>query len=213
MRAKLAGTQSWASVLCYPTLSSCSRRALPCRRACACGGDVGILAKQRDCGWHGRADQHQVSNGAERRQECHPGGRVSLFKSWSALLPVAAAAQWYGWKGMFCHVLPVTCRYLVSYEHMGLLSIHCMSGCQCEGLDDISGMHVHRTSVTLFKYFPASQHEQCRLKVKSKHDNEGGGDKVRIDALMVASSVSEDPGLSKWMNFLAPEKNLLVGGA
>ena len=80
--------------------------------------------------------------------------------------------------------------YLVSYEHMGLFSVQCVSGCRCAGAHNISTTHAHQTSVSRFFYFTASQHGQCRLKVTAKHDDVSGGDKVKVDALMVTSTVS-----------------------
>ena len=102
--------------------------------------------------------------------------------------------------------------YLVSYEGMGLFSIQCASGCECEGVYNVSGTHMHHTSVSMFKYFSASQHEQCRLKVTSKHDEETGGDKVKIDTLMVATAISGNPRYLFYMNNLWPEGHLILGG-
>ena len=101
--------------------------------------------------------------------------------------------------------------YLVSYEHMGRFSIQCVAGCQCAGVHDVSATHTHHTSVEKLHYFTASQHGQCRLKVTSQHDDESGGDKVKIDALMVSSQVSTYDTKVGFMNLEFPEDDLIVG--
>ena len=85
--------------------------------------------------------------------------------------------------------------YLVSYEHMGRFSVGCVSGCQCEGVHNISSTHIWHSSIYKFIYFSATQHEHCRLQITSIHDSETGGNKVKVDMLMVATGIS-----ANWVN-------------
>ena len=100
--------------------------------------------------------------------------------------------------------------YLESYEGMGRFDVECMSGCACEGVHNISGTHDWRTSVSVLKYFAANQHEQCRLKVTSRHDPASGGNKVKVDTLMVASAISGDPKKLWFMDIMWPEGSLML---
>jgi hypothetical protein len=86
----------------------------------------------------------------------------------------------------------VAAGYLVSYEQMGRFSIACVSGCKCDGVHNVSGIHPWHTSVYRFAYFAATQHEQCRLRITSMRYGKQGGNKVKIDTLMVATGVSAD---------------------
>ena len=90
--------------------------------------------------------------------------------------------------------------YLVSYENMGRFSVGCVSGCLCDGAHNISTSHPWPTSIYKLIYFSATQHEHCRIRVTSIHDDETNGNKVKFDMLMVATGIS-----ASWvhqMNFI-----------
>ena len=85
--------------------------------------------------------------------------------------------------------------YLVSYKNMGRFSLACVSGCRCDGVQNISSSHPWPTSIYKLIYFSATQHAQCRLKVTSIHDADTNGNKVKFDMLMIATGVP-----ASWVN-------------
>ncbi len=79
---------------------------------------------------------------------------------------------------------------LKSFEHMGSLSIECVSGCTCNGIPQQSMSHVQHTSEYRFTYFPVSQNKECRVKVTSLPESDLGEHKIKFDTLMIGSGIN-----------------------
>ena len=100
---------------------------------------------------------------------------------------------------------------LKSYEHMGYLSIECVSGCACKGIPRQSMAHGTHTSEYRFTYFPVSQHKECRVKVTSLPETDTGEHKIKFDTLMIGSGIdaiwadlfNEVSSSPQWLNTAA----------
>jgi hypothetical protein len=84
---------------------------------------------------------------------------------------------------------------LYSYEHMGMGSVTCVSGCTCGNPAKVFDAHwIQRISNNNWVYFGVSQAENCIIEVQNLDNTTSGEHKLKVTGLAVLPFSSKEKG-------------------